>query len=112
MVIDLLGVELPNKPPDGAGAGCPHKDEVDGAGAVAVVDDDKPPRPRGGGLVGAGVEAIGGVEGTAPPKRPPPPPLAPPKADVVDDDEEAAAAVPAPKTVVVLFPQVTTIVDV
>jgi hypothetical protein len=52
-------------------------------------------------LVGAGVEAAGGVEGTAPPNSPPPP-----NADVVDEEEDAA--VPVPNTVVVLFPQVTT----
>jgi hypothetical protein len=75
---------------------------VDGDGAVlAVPVVDVSPRPRGGGLVGAGVEAAGGVEGTAPPNSPPPP-----NADVVDEEEDAA--VPVPNTVVVLFPQVTT----
>ena len=57
--------------------------------------------PRGGGLVGAGVEAAGGVDGAAPP----PPNDPTPKAEV--DEEEEAAAVPVPKTVVVLLPQVT-----
>ncbi len=75
---------------------------MDGDGAVLAVP--VVPRPRGGGFVGAGVEAAGGVEGTAPPNSPPPP-----NADVVD---EVAAAVPAPNTVVVLFPQVTTMVTV
>ena len=75
---------------------------MDGDGAVlAVPVVDASPRPRGGGLVSAGVEAAGGVEGTAPPNSP-----LPPNADVVDEEE--ADAVPVPNTVVVLFPQVTT----
>lgn len=78
---------------------------MDGAGAVlAVAVVDARPRPRGGGLVGAGVEAAGGVDGTAPPNSPPP------SAGAVADEE--AAAVPVPKTVVVLLPQVTTMVVV
>lgn len=105
----LPGVELPNNPPDGAGADWPHKEDDAAVLLAAPAVDEWPPRPRGGGFVGAGVEAAGGVEGTTPPPPPNSPPPPPPNV-VVDDDDEAAAAVPAPKTVVVLFPQVTTMI--